>query len=197
MRVFMCRQNPYGDKVDNNVNVRDSYIEEFLMKKCMPIPYLHNLEVMKDIGIRPSMDKEQICQLLKTTCASSMDANTKIRKQKCGRIMRLLQIPNNVLMIVPWKKKWLIAKCSTQIRVTCVENMMFFYSKCQRTKTLFHTNSYDTLFATQKIEPCVALGFDIDSYVVIDKPKHIRLPPIALQELSSEEITKIISSHFK
>lgn len=197
MSVFLCRQNPYGDKINQSNDIQEIYIKNILHKRFMPIPYLHNLQVIKDIGITTSMTKHQICSAIEKTSVPSLGETPTAIKQKRNRIMKLLN--SNVdhsIMIIPSKSQWLIAKCSLlQPYIDIIENVMYQVHN-SHAKKMCIVNDYNS--AIQGVmEPSFAIGLKIVDFVMIDKPKHIRLPPVSLQHIENEEILKIISKHFK
>jgi hypothetical protein len=171
------------------------YVKQILSKRFLPIPYLHNLEVVKDIGLSPSLSKNQMFTAIGETTAVSLDNNPTNLRQKKTRIMDLLQVASNPFVVIPLSTHWVIAKCGTKPRIDCTDTVLLKV-KNSHEKTMIMTNDFPSAKEVGAFEPCFALGLDIIEYVVINKP-NIRLPPVSLQRIMNPDVVKIISEHFK
>lgn len=195
MSVFLCRQNPYGDKVKQRADTMESYVNQILSKRFLPIPYLHNLEVIKDIGLMPNLNKEQMLSVIEQATNHSLDSNKRKLHDKKTRIKNLLSA-SCPIVVIPWRKKWVIAKCNVQQpRIECMHNIMFKVNT-SHDKVMFTTDDFTNASQGSKFEPCFALGVDITEYVLLDKP-NIRLPPVSLQRIVNPDVLNIIYQHFK
>lgn len=193
MAVFICRQSPYGDKVINEGEIIDQYIDYHLRNKFIPIPYLHNAQVINDIGITTEMNIEQIKYQVAQTTAYSLDSNPRGLSQKKTRLKQLFENLNNITFIIPHHHQWILLKCDQFPKLQTINFV------CFRVKNVHHKYLIPVNKATsyRQIDASYTLGLDILEYRIIEKPTNIRLPPVSLQQVKNPIILKIISHQFK
>lgn len=188
----MCRQAPFGDKVKIDKDVIKSYITNIIKQMFVPIPYLHNLEIIQSFRIQDSMNYEQIRHQISTIESTVLDANESKRKNKRTRILQLLNDNDVKIIIIPFDQKWIIADCEPLPIIKCIN--CHVYKRDLNQKHLLVSNNIAKLMTCINIDLPVSIGYNIVKYRTISKPSNIRLPPVSLQRVTNENIRKIVTN---
>lgn len=187
MRYFLARQKPYNDKVNQKNNYLQSFLEEHLENNIISIPYLHNKELIDKLG---DIDVTNILNFITTfrERANEMDIidkNIRKRKDKIGRIIRLLEAVyvDDVSLMVPYGNEILIIQ---------VENVLQKYVS-NHLGYKYNNSDYKVLTDRHITEKCTTFAFKIKNMQRIPKPVNVRFPPHSIQQLSDEFVAKILS----
>ena len=196
MSVFLCRQKPYGDKLNQSKDVIDSYVGNQIKNRFIAIPYLHNLQVVRDLGLSSSLTPNEIIDRVKQTHPVSLDTDEKKRNQKKGRIIRFLSNVKDATLVIPHNKQWVLVKCGDNPVIKNAMDVCYQVTN-DHNKRMVASDNFSSLAHTQNIEMAFCVSLPIHDFKVIDPPKDVRLPPVSLQQLTSERIAKIINDEFR
>lgn len=174
--MWMLRQNPYGDKVAQECCF--DYIMSFISRNMVPIPFLHNSDVIHDIGLTSDMTTpNQYIDCIMKSSSHVLDADNNKRLRKKNKIIKLLSNITDVFIPIPKSRCGIIAVCSPTL---CLVTRDFHLDENKR---LRKGNN-------EELTSCINIT---KVYYVHNIPRSLRLPPCSIQRLTPEIVDTLWS----